>query len=371
LLIVEGTGTTVGIIGRTSDGSGAAGRWHTRKAIRLVVAVWVLVLWVPSASATAKAPPKPVLLTLKWRLVMRAPQHGLGAVGASDRYVAIVHGVYGGAAHLMLIDDQTGRRKNLSPPVCPNINSPTFGGPWLLVTCSPGFNSTPPTYELYNLHTGRWTPFRVSSQCQGSCQAVAVGRYWVKILTDEGIPTYGPSDYYLQNISTGLFERDPAAPGGTIFDDLDAPSGSVPLCRPLRYPSVGDPHGGPIRYLGALRFYGQFALTAPYYTDYQGTSAYRLRRCGSKLNQFIWNGYETHPPISPQPVASSRAAITTEDGVTLHGWYLPTLRRFTIRPTLNAHAQPVGLTKRKIYVSTATQDHNWLWAATLPAAHRP
>jgi hypothetical protein len=96
-----------------------------------------------------------------------------------------------------------------------------------------------------------------------------------------------------------------------------------------------------------------------------------LRRCGSKLNRFIWNGYETHPPISPKPVASSRAVIKTEDGLTLHGWYLPSLRRFTIRPALNNPVQPVALTKRKIYLSTATQYHDWLWAATLPATHRP
>jgi hypothetical protein len=364
-----------GVVGRCLGRRRVGRGRHSRAGFWLAVAALALLLVAPTASASGKTPAKPALLKLKWRLVTRTDPGGLGAVAASDRYVAVVHGVYGRAAHLMLIDDQTARREALSPPDCPKLQayvSPMFGGPWLLVTCSP-VNSSPPTYELYNLNTGRWTPFRVFSQCLAGCQAVDVGRYWVKFVNNEGIFTYGPSDYYLQSISTGQVERDPAAPGGTIFDDLNAPSGSEPLCRPLRYPSRGDPHGGPVRYLGALSFHGQFALTSPYYSNdaSAGTSPYRLRRCGSQLHQFIWNGYETHPPISPRPVASSRAVVTTEDGLTLHGWYLPSLRRFTIRPALNNYVQPVALTKRTIYVSTAARYHDRVWAATLPANHRP
>jgi hypothetical protein len=174
---------------------------------------------------------------------------------------------------------------------------------------------------------------------------------------------YGPADYYLQNLATGQFERDPATPGGQIFDDLNAPSGSAPLCSPLRYPSVGDPHNERTRYLGSLTFYGRFALAAssPGPSPYE----YHLRRCGSNLNQFISGGYDSDLGISPQPFASSRAVTYIQDGITLHGWYLPSLRRFTIRTALRDYVEPVALTKRTIYIRT--RYYNQLWAATLPA----
>jgi hypothetical protein len=68
------------------------------------------------------------------------------------------------------------------------------------------------------------------------------------------------------------------------------------------------------------------------------------------------------------PVASSRAVVVTRDNIRLHGWFLASLRRFTIRPALGAPAQPVAVTDRRIYIYTRYDDQ--LWAATLPAPHQ-
>jgi hypothetical protein len=322
--------------------------------VRLVVPVLALLLAAaPIASASAQ---KPLVLKVKWRLVVGSDLLDAAYVMANDRYVTFQRGSsYPG--RLTLIDELTGRRKQLSGPGCPTPVPDTFGGPWLLVVC-PGTALVPGTYELYNLSNGSWVPFQVSPQCKFTCEPVAVGRYWWKLLTDEGIYPYGPSDYYLQNISTGQFERDPATPGGTVFDDLNAPSGSVPLCPPLRYPSV-YPRGGP--YLGSISFYGQFALTAD--EPPGATSLYQLRRCGSRLNQSL---SDSSDPYLAAPVASSRAVITTHDGITLHGWFLPNLRRFTIRTALRDYVTPAAITDRTIYIFT----HGQLWAATLPPQHR-
>jgi hypothetical protein len=186
----------------------------------------------------------------------------------------------------------------------------------------------------------------------------------VKIMTDEGIPERPPADYYLQNIATGQFEPDPATPGGTVFDDLSAPSGSAPLCPPLQYPSVYPYDYGP--YLGAVMFYGQFALTFGQKLQgpaYPSNQTWRLRRCRSNLNQVI--GDITNP--GGTPVASSRAVVMTRDRITLHGWFLPSLRRFTIRTALRDYVNLVAVTDRTIYIRTA--NYGQFWAANLPSPH--
>ncbi len=334
------------------------------------MAVLAVLLVAPIASAAASKPSKPLLLKAKWRrLVFRSGEPS--GVAATDRYVAFSdwHAPTGNGlptpGPLLLIDEQTGRRKQVSGPDCASPSAMMFGGPWLLVVC-PGTPLVGGTYQLYNLTNGQWTPFQVSPQCTGGCEPVGVGRYWVKIMIDEGIPERPPADYYLQNIATGQFEPDPATPGGTVFDDLGAPSGSAPLCPPLQYPSVYPYDYG--AYLGAVMFYGQFALTFGQKLQgpaYPGNQTWRLRRCRSNLNLVI--GDITNP--GGTPVASSRAVVMTRDRITLHGWFLPSLRRFTIRTALRDYVNLVAVTDRNIYIRTS--DYLQVWAAPLPSpTHR-
>jgi len=333
-----------------------------RVAVRIVVCFVAVLAAAPLASATVRKS-SPRLSKVKWRLILRSGLGGdAGSVVANGRYVAFRHGSVYPPDRLTLIDEQTGIRRLLSGPDCASPVPMTFGGPWLMVTC-PGVAGLAATYQLYNLSDGSWAPFQISSQCRGSCGPVAVGRYWVKVVSDEGSPAGYPFyDYHLQNIATGQFEPDPASPGGTVFDDLSAPSGSVPLCPPLHYPSI-FPREGP--FLGQLTFYGQFAVTFGQALEgnpaYPGTETSSLRRCGSKLNLVIGtDGY--------RPVASSRAVVTTRDDITFHGLFLPSLRRFTIRTALRGGVSLLAVTDRTIYVGKFYGPAQ-LWAATLPSAH--
>jgi hypothetical protein len=323
-----------------------------RAGVRAVVLILVLLVAAPLQSAAARKPSGPVVLDLKWRSVGNGAQY----LAASDRYAALLHyATPAGTAGLTLIDEQTGRRRHLAPPACVGPDGSwypmMFGGPWLIVDCGQQPPMNLPTYSLYNVASGQWSAFSVSAQCHGNCHVVALGRYWVKILTDEGMVTYGPDDYYLQNISTGQLERDPATPGGTVFDDLNLASGSRALCSPLRYPSVLADHSDSVRYPGSLSFYGPFALAS-------GSDGSRLHRCGSRLNQVLPASYNPNS----QPAASSRAVIVSPDGATLDGWYLPTLQRFVVRDLVAV--DNVAVTDRSIYVQAGDQVH----AAALPAA---
>jgi hypothetical protein len=192
--------------------------------------------------------------------------------GASDRYVAIVHGF--SADQLTLIDEQTGTSQ--TPPLgsCgaayTSLDQLLFGGPWLLVQCSIDRGNPAgsfPAYVLYNLDSGQWTDFHISPQCQGDapslfqavCYAVGIGPYWVKLQANAGPSGHEENFYYLQNIQTGEVKPDPITAGGNAFDDLGAPSGSSQLCAPLTYPTVYNVSAGEYE-PGSLTFYGQFAL---------------------------------------------------------------------------------------------------------------
>jgi len=183
---------------------------------------------------------------------------------------------------LTLIDEQTHQQRTLTPSNC-FINTPgdqvQLDGPWLIVGCgvldTPGF-----TYRLYDISRGQWTPFAISAQCPGYCRVVSIGRYWVKILSNQQVEFYEPDVPYLQNIQTGSLIPDAISPGGRTYDDLNSPTGSSRLCSPLRYPTYYPSHYPP--QAGSLVFYGQFALV----TDEQVSAIDQrtiLRRCHSQL----------------------------------------------------------------------------------------
>jgi hypothetical protein len=165
---------------------------------------------------------------------------------------------------------------------------------------------------------------------------------------------YPAPHYYLQNIATGQFKRDPATPGGRVFDDLNAPSGSGRLCSPLRYPHIADPHFTSFWYLGSLTFFGKFAFE---YGDgpIPGSPIYQLARCGTKL----------HLSAYTQPVVSSSAFIVSPNGIDMRGWFLPSMRRFTIKPGLPDYTDVVALDGRTLYVRT--RYFGQLWETTLPS----
>ena len=148
--------------------------------------------------------------------------------------------------------------------------------------------------DLYDLNSGGWSSFQISSQCSG-CGVVGIGRYWVKLASPQEYqgPYPYPPTFWEQNISTGQLMSDPITPGGTVFDDLNAPSGSSPLCPPLHYPTAQQRYATTT---GGLTFLGsgpnQFALTA-------GIDGIRLRRCHSNLNLVVpHNAYGGIAPMA-------------------------------------------------------------------------
>jgi hypothetical protein len=310
--------------------------------------------YAPAVAAARSA--RPVMLKAKWqRQVLGNLTAAVPVFAADDRYLAVLVAFPDLSTRLTLLDEQTNRQTTLAPPPCTGTDSMSnffggglhFGGPWLMVGC-----------DLYNLNTRHWIPFRLSPLCVGGCDAVGIGRYWVKIKSDGGQAMYPQYSFYLQNIASGRFVEDPAIPGGRTFDDLNAPSGSSALCSPLRYPvDAGDPRESPI--LGGLRLFGpgpnQFAFISSAVPE---ISTWRLRRCHSKLdlditdNSLVGNDdrYDQSGPV----VSSAAVAFQSDSGLVFEGWALPSLRRFTIqwRGVRGCGGPPsvAALTERHIYV---------------------
>jgi hypothetical protein len=337
-----------------------------RAVVRLLVVGLVLLLGVLPCSDAAARKQGPVALHLRWRLVTAEPNY----VAASDRYVAIVEELSAPSEVMTLLDQQAHEQQRLTAPGCSQPLSPMFGGPWLFVTCSYG------SYELYNLITHRWVAVTLSSQCHGSCMPVAVGRYWIKLATDEGLACgdHCGINYVLQNIATGEFKADPVTPGGQTFDDLSAPSGSVPLCAPLRYPRFYD--GAAQRWEpGRLTFDGQFAIA---WSEIAVGWPSTLERCHSHLRL---SEYES---ASADSVAllSSRAMVWTyrilhppKVSFRLAGLFLPSLQRFTASLPAPLHGRNIGtvvaLSKRMLYATRAYGSTWQLWDAPLPGPPTP
>jgi hypothetical protein len=321
---------------------------------------------LPGVSVAAKKQ-GPLVLHLRWRLVTAEPNFAT----ANDRYVAIIKERYPTPSVLTLLDQQANERQQLTAPGCSRPLSPMFGGQWLFVTCSYG------AYELYNLTSQQWIPVALSSQCQGACNPVAVGRYWIKIDTDEG-PGCGDhcSDhYFLQNIATGQFKPDPVTAGGRTFDDLDSPSGSASLCAPLRYPRIYNAAGGGWQ-PGRLSFAGRFVL-ATGAIGLQLLPPFTLERCNSTINHSESESSQANSPalLSSRATAwTYRASQPPHVTFGLAGWLLPSLQRFTAALPAPLRGQNgaviAALSQRTVYVRTYYR-YTQLWAASLPPPPKP
>jgi hypothetical protein len=353
-----------------------------RVVIRVVVFLLALLVVAAHGSAAFGAA-GPVVVHPNWRVVASGSLEAVSveAVG-TDRYAVIFRGSTAGV-QLTLIDKQTDAEETLSPPSCsPVVNGLLLlGGPWLMVEC--GNTGPPDTYMLYNIPSGQWSPFTVSSACGFLCGVPgAIGSYWVQLAD---FRLHSPDLIYLQNIQSGTVMPDPVSPGGPIYDDLSTPAGTAPLCPPLRYPT--DYTYFPTPQPGSLRFYGDFALLFGQQLVGSGPSAdpgahvASLRRCNSDLNLTfpVPSGHDLYG----EPLASSAAVMETVDGKTLDGWLLPTLQRFMFTPPAATQVGscgglppvapadpneviPVALTARTIYVRNFCGTQR-LWAASLPS----
>ena len=333
------------------------------------------------AEASAKTTTSPVVLHLKWRPV--ATQ--VTAVATSDHYLAIQRCTGSDSActtTITLVDTQTGHEQTVADPAGCCGTAPTFGGPYLAIDC--GADNT---VWLYNVNDGEWNSY--VPECPEDCTLIGVGSRWLKFSSDGGpdCAEHCPDSFYLQDVATGLLEQDPATPGGTTVENLNASSGNARLCTPLRYPIALSGYWD-TQILGTLQFAGPFALASgSAYSVRQGLyDTYYLERCGSR--KVVNLGPES---LYTAPLISSRAIVTT--GITrlpcpkawqtadgclvapyvpkLEGWYLPGLERFTASyPNVpqsdddSLRVEAVASVGNTVYADAPAGET--LWSATLP-----
>jgi len=335
------------------------------RIVRLVVLAGCLAGAVVSsalapAPAVAASQRPPLVLHLQWRIVTRQ----LNAIATSDRYLALLTYPNPNAPYdsgsVILRDQFTNTHRRVAlPSACqPNRAPVGFGGPYLVVSC---FDAA---HWLYNLKNDRWVP--VTSNCPADCNFVGVGRYWLKFVSNEnpGCLAHCAQVYFLQNLQSGQVEPDPATPGGTTVDDLNSPSGTKPLCAPLRYPTyrntdIAAPGAEP----GSLEFSGKFAIA----TTGTGASGpgdvFHLERCGSRLAVRLGASGNGIPPFLTSRAIAYLASPTTPTNNMVQGFYLKGLRAFRAAlPKAAAGVAVAGLTDRTIYVRS---QNGTLWAANV------
>jgi hypothetical protein len=310
------------------------------RALRVLLATALLLAAMGSAAQAAKPP----VVTLHWQLV--AP--GVTAVNATDRYLA-----YETSAGLTVVDQQTHAVTELPATACPAPEhlAAAFGGPWV-ATCAfaqPQQAQLP----LYNIVEHQWV--QVPWPGCSDCAPLAVGSQWIEIVY--GCQEHCAPTLSLENIASGRLEADPVRPHVNFRENLDSPTGTSPLCAPLRYPAWFDGEAQQLE-PGYLSIHGQFALTTPV----RGGRSL-LERCHSS-----W-----HKWLDGLAIGGSRMVVWSDNHwASGHrpdpGLLLPSLRRFNFVIPRRLRPRPgpslgIALSGRTIYV--LSPDHT-LWAARVP-----
>jgi hypothetical protein len=130
----------------------------------------------------------------------------------------------------------------------------------------------------------------------------------------------------------------------TTTIDLDSATLVRPLCKPLLQPSGDRP---------SLQFLGDFAIA-------QDPTGVYLERCGSRLNAALANS-----PYAGTIVAGAHAAAFCATAA-ISGYFLPSLRRFTLAPS-NRGSICGWLSDCHLYFVYVLQN---LYGATFPASPR-
>jgi hypothetical protein len=188
---------------------------------------------------------------------------------------------------------------------------------------------------------------------------VAIGAKWLALSVaphpscDDGEHAdCGPTTYLFYNIATGKPRIPRLSPGMLV--DLDSPTLTRRICRPLQIPE-GDP-----TFPAPFMFYGRYALELPV------TGIY-LDRCGSRLHLPLLRGpYNVAMFGNSQAVGfcTRLAQVTTGAQQVMQGLYLPSLRRFqVIMPSDLGCPQGVALGPRHLAVIGGIS----LWMASFPS----
>jgi hypothetical protein len=315
-------------------------------ASRLAVVVVSVVIALVGGSAAAGAhaqKPRPVVLHPRFHVVGSGP----AGVYIDGPYVLLLTRAANFEASGTLIDEHTGTRTSISYPGCYlpgfNVGDPLLGGPWLMLDCELG------EFELYNLYTGEWKavvpdPGIVSygNGCSGGApycgeSVTGFGADWIEW---EEHCRYCDDTYLFQNIDTGQVQTLPGwRVRGRVIPDLDSPFLAQTLCAPLTVPAGQPPIPGAPPEVGAVSFYGSFAIASSGVENV-------VERCGSRLKLTVGNGNQL-------PLGASSHAIVWPAGSKsrrLDGLFLPSLRRFVIATSPSTGPYEVVLSSGELYV---------------------
>jgi hypothetical protein len=304
-----------------------------------------------SANVTRKASPGDQVATVASKFT----RVGRGQLIADSRYVL----VWGTNAKGVLTDTQTGHTTTVSEPGC--SSAAAIGGLSIVFACNG------PSYELFNITTGRSAELRLNLSVVANGKVTAVGADWLALAASCEMEHCGSTQFFYQSLSDGTIAPDPSAGSTTV--DLDSPTLSHTLCSPVTVPSAPS---YPFDHYGAASILvdGRFAVST------SGGGSY-LARCGSQLHQFLT--YTSYPGCAHEtcaPPANSNLIVWQSAPLRLSGIFLPTRHPFVIAlpaeidptpgPYVNGDRYALALTSHALYVA-----HNGsVWMARARRSHR-
>jgi hypothetical protein len=266
----------------------------------------------------------------------------------------------------VLVRDETDHTRAALTDVPPGCSAPEVGGRWLLMSCppAPDPNGAPyPVPRIWDLRSRR--PLAVadpssiySAGANGFWVAptfhfTGIGKRWVAvaILDSHGVYAERLFDWH-----AGRTVDDPSETRHRV-SDLDAVSGSAPLCAPFaRQPIPSDPSDPEV---AQLPTYFSPAIFEPPYLVARSRSALRLRRCETQSRRLITGcGGCVGLTLAGGTVAWS-------DGDRVHALVIRSWRKRSWElPRDRQLATPIiTVSRRRIFVQPS---FNKLWSGLLP-----
>lgn len=355
-------------------------------AVALVLLVDGFALVSPALGAQKK-PQAPVVARLTFHLVAPAPAASLAwfeqvqTIGSSGPYVLL--SPQDDPDTGTLINDRTGAETLLSPisqrvcdgpPTNGTVAPGSLGESLVVFTCR---GSTPvpaeflgSTPKVYSIQTGNWTTVNYAAESSAWCGPLnscllypsQAGANWLAYIGNDECEAhcYPLPPPPFQNVYTSQLAS-PHTNASTLVD-LDSPSLTRRICRPLNYPSsLLAAAYGDVSYDSV--FYGRFGVfRGPHATTY-------LQRCGSK----------SHMRLPETPEAGNSTSLLWQNYQdaprngyprSLAGVFLPSEKPFQIPVPISFRKIGLELTvlsQHTLYVET---NHGDVWAAPAPRQPR-
>ena len=332
---------------------------HSRRIARLLLLVVVSLGFVAVVANASQRPGarEPTVVRPRWHRLAG----NVTSVVVGSAYLALTSSI--GPHDLSLLQRRTGLRTELTPPGCPNGSMIAgFGGAWLATQCALPDGSE--AVDLDDLASGTWTQQLLApGVCNVediACGVNAVGTTWIRFFETEpaGCQNHCASIGYLQNISTGADEPDPADdPSARVVDDLDSSTGVAAHQCPTPPKSAFSTIDDSAAASPSWHQLNGFAFSTGF-NPATGLLSDTLYRCGAK------HGLKVIQDALSSDTLASPLAVFTQDpgsrGQPLRGLSLPTLRPFVIpRPKGNF----VALRNATLFT---IDKHSSLWSGTLP-----